>query len=160
MTENDAENPLQIAHESLRDFLDRRERELEREIAALHSQLVPKEAELAEVRRAKVSLGIATATQHHLAADGLSGDGPSLASPKLTVSAYQALTMKELVVKALREHFHNGATTRQLREFFRDGWGREIGRANLSPQLSRLRRDGLINWQHGVWSLVEKEPLK
>ena len=60
-------------------------------------------------------------------------------------SPYANLTMKELVVKALREHFHQGATTRQLLEFFRDAWGREIERTSLSPQLTRLFAAGIIS---------------
>jgi hypothetical protein len=62
----------------------------------------------------------------------------SSGTPLPLLVAYENLTMKELVVKALREHFRDGATAKQLREFFRDGWGRDIARENLSPQLSRL----------------------
>jgi len=40
--------------------------------------------------------------------------------------------------KALSEQFQHGATTKQLVNFFKDAWGRDIERTNLSPQLSRL----------------------
>jgi hypothetical protein len=62
----------------------------------------------------------------------------------LRVLPYAHLTMKQLIIKALSEHFHNGATTRQLLDFFRDAWGRAIERQNLSPQLSRLYQEGVI----------------
>jgi hypothetical protein len=67
---------------------------------------------------------------------------------------YQNLTMKQLVVRALTEHFQNGATAKQLREFFRDAWGREMERHNLSPQLSRLRADEIIELNEGIWRLT------
>ena len=64
--------------------------------------------------------------------------------------------MKQLVEKVLREHFHNGATTRQMLEFFRDGWKRNIERANLSPQITRLVRDGVVKQRDdGRWFLVD-----
>ncbi len=73
-----------------------------------------------------------------------------------STSPYEHLTMKQLVEKVLREHFHNGATTRQMLEFFRDGWKRNIERANLSPQITRLVRDGVIKQRDdGRWFLVD-----
>jgi hypothetical protein len=199
-----------LPDESLRDFLDRRERELADEIATLHGQLVPKEAELAEVRRAKGALGIKLSAQATLHADATVMPAVSVTSPAVTaapspplpseapnpaswqnnsfdvaadlhaqhvrrmsaaavaatatmssgtslpllMSAYQHLTMKELVIKALNEHFRDGATAKQLREFFRDGWGRDIPRENLSPQLSRLYHDNIIGWRQGIWFLL------
>lgn len=69
------------------------------------------------------------------------------------------LTMKQLAVKALEEQFPHGATTRQLIDFFRDAWGREIERTNLSPQLSRLYQEGKIGRIQGLkeWYLVPLE---
>ena len=37
--------------------------------------------------------------------------------------------------KALSEQFQHGATTKQLVNFFKDAWGRDIERTNLSPRL-------------------------
>lgn len=51
------------------------------------------------------------------------------------------MTMKQLVMKALEDHFQDGCTSKQLIVFFRDAWGREVKRANLSPQLYRLVHD-------------------
>jgi hypothetical protein len=77
------------------------------------------------------------------------------------VDPYAALTMKQLVVKALTEHFPQGATTRQLLEFFRDGWNRNIERANLSPQISRLYQEGIIGRADGTheWYLVPESRI-
>ena len=52
--------------------------------------------------------------------------------------------MKQLIVKVLIEHFKDGATARQMIDFFRDAWGRNIERQNLSPQISRLYQEGTI----------------
>jgi hypothetical protein len=184
--------------EPLREYLDRRETELQININALHDQLRPQESELAEIRRAKGALGIpilhlvvshsgasleigsapdrlpsedrtstpseqealqvdatVTVPPFTLTASAVTAGPPQISRPDLRqMSAYQHLTMKQLVMKALNEHFQKGATARQLREFFRDAWGRPIKRANLSPQLSRLLKEGIISLDNGVWSLM------
>jgi hypothetical protein len=139
-------------------------------IAALQVKLIPLESELANVRRAMSAIGIGSGVG--LGAGDLSGlaalggfvpppsspdwlPPPSLLSGILPSSEdalrsffnenpYANLTMKQLVVKALSEHYHNGATTRELLDFFRDAWDRNIKRENLSPQLSRLAAEGII----------------
>jgi hypothetical protein len=77
-------------------------------------------------------------------------------APALPISPYTNLTMKQLVVKALTEHFQNGATSRQMLDFFRDAWGRIIERQNLSPQLTRLYQEGVIGRipSIGGWFLI------
>jgi hypothetical protein len=176
---------------NLRDFLEQRERELLQEIADLHGQLSPKEAELAEVRRAKGSIGMSEAPKGFFGrfmggegvaagldesptvhesylkrgnlAEVIAGLSPPYPLPH-TLLHYQGLTMKQLVVKALAEHFQHGATTRQLLDFFRDAWHRNIERQNLSPQLSRLYQEGVIGRVQGLreWILVpddEQRPM-
>jgi hypothetical protein len=65
--------------------------------------------------------------------------------------------MKQLVVKALAEHFEKGATVNEMIDFFRDAWGRDVTRQSLSPQLSRLLRDGSIAHGDGrKWILPER----
>jgi hypothetical protein len=87
------------------------------------------------------------------AADPFSGHGVVSPSP------YEHLTMKQLITKALMEHFLSGATAKQLREFFRDAWARNIDRASLSPQLSRLRSDKIIDRDGNVWFLIKKHEM-
>lgn len=81
--------------------------------------------------------------------------GTTYQGPVSDDSPYARLTMKDLVRKALREHFKDGATAQQLLDFFRDAWGRHIERHNLSPQLSRLRSDEEIGWKDNVWFLLK-----
>jgi len=173
--------------ETVREFLDRREAELSDEIASLQGQLAPREAELAQIRRAKGALGIpivrdfhadlpvtigrtnpatSSPATHEPVPDPASWQGNSeevaaqvvrqrCASQAIGVEGvprrfadmiyrYEHMTMKELVLKALFQHFSDGASSRQLREFIRDGWGRDIERENLSPQMSRLKTEGSI----------------
>jgi hypothetical protein len=171
---------------SLRDYLEQRERELLDELGPLYSEVKRREAELAEIRRAKVSIGMAgpwrdtglarfdaveglakgitapTALQHPAYLQAASGTvDPLLPSTLLQMaeSPHADLTMKQLVVKALEEHFHNGAPTRAMLEFFRDAWSREIERTNLSPQLSRLYQEGVIGRIRSTrgWFLFKKD---
>ena len=188
----------QQADESLRAFLDRREKQLTEAIAARHSELAPMEAELAEVRRAKGALGIpqvvqlsarsgsiaigggALSADHEVAVqiaterhrqtaavvtgvlnlqeetDGCSFPGEVSFPGEAALSPYDHLTMKQLIMKALTEHFQSGATAKQFREFFRDAWSRNIDRASLSPQLSRLRSDKIIDRKGDIWFLIKE----
>ena len=67
----------------------------------------------------------------------------------------QKLTMKQLVVRTLTEHLKNGATANELLDFFERKWGRKIERTSLSPQLSRLKSDNIIQLQGKTWRLSE-----
>ena len=71
-------------------------------------------------------------------------------------SSYESLTIKQLVLKALYGHFPKGATSRQLREFFRDAWDRHVARESLGPQLSRLRQEGAIKLDGKVWAVTDR----
>jgi hypothetical protein len=194
----------QKPNETVHEFLDRREAELSEEIASLHGQIAPKEAELAQVRRAKGALGIPILRRVHVdwpVNIGTANPAPSPpATPESvpdpaswdnnseqvaaqvvfqrhasqsvaattaaqgfldTICRYEHLTMKQLVLRALFQHFPEGATSRQLREFFRDGWGRDIERENLSPQMSRLKTDGSIEQDAATkkWKLTTQGSL-
>jgi hypothetical protein len=69
--------------------------------------------------------------------------------------------MKQLVRKALSEHFVNGATANELLAHFRDVYGRsDVVRTSLSPQLSRLKQEGDIILRGKRWYLAgENETL-
>jgi hypothetical protein len=199
---------------NLRDFLDRREKELTEQLAERKRRAIPYEAEMAEIRRAKSALGVETpaptlqagvselrryleSRERELrdiideiapvfedfeielaevkkvkAAIGLeptkefrAGDavGQPLAEwesvPGATEIPYQSHTIRELVIRALTSHFPTGATIGDMIQFFRDNWGRTIERQSLSPQLSRLYRDGIIGRLEGThqWYLIREE---
>ena len=66
--------------------------------------------------------------------------------PIMTLSPmpYRSMTLKALIIQAMIDKFPNGATARELIDFFHDAYGRVVSRSVLSPQLSRLANDGGI----------------
>ena len=136
-----------------RDLIKRREQELLRKAVELRDQLTPIERELADIRRAKIALGMdvdrkPTTTLASITAENTVAGGAAY---------FSRLTIKGLAVKALDEHFRGvGATTQELLDFFRDAWGRDdIDRASLSAQLSRLNLDdGAVVRSGTKWLLV------
>lgn len=146
---------------SVRQLLDDMEADLLMRMDPLRRELAIFEGELADVRKAKNALNseggrpVMRLLNGELVrppprADG-SGEGRDLTPP----SPYAKLTMKQLVKKALDEHFTNGATANELLDFFRDAWGRnDIVRTSLSPQLSRLKREGVTTLRGMKWHLA------
>jgi hypothetical protein len=147
---------------TLRKLLEEHEAKLLDRQAELQRALVPVERELADARRALAAIAPDTvferpavggeasrASVEHFARQAVVGRD-------VEQSHYAKMTMKQLVKKALIEHFHNGATANQLLDFFRDAWGRDdILRTSLSPQLSRLKDEGEIRLDGLVWTLIE-----
>lgn len=68
---------------------------------------------------------------------------------------FELRTIKELIVKALDDHFKQGASAVDLIEFIKNAYGRAVERSSLSPQLSRLKQDGWIEQRaDGTWDLT------
>ena len=150
----------------LRSYLERRQKQLETEIEGLRAQVAPLERELFEIRVARAACqkrsteplqqqlfskdeGVTTTAE----AEGLWLQYQQMKADRLS-SPYFKLTIKQLVVKALLEQFTNGATAGQLLELFARGWDRDdVVRTSLSPQLSRLRQDGVIDRRDNIWFL-------
>jgi hypothetical protein len=109
----------------LRAYLESREHELKAAVEELGAGLEELVNELAEIEKVKTTIGTSD-------------------SPEAVGVLYQSLSIGELVIKALKNHFQNGATIGELVAFFREKWGRDVDRPSLSPQLSRLyKRDVL-----------------
>ncbi len=133
-------------------MLDRRDAELRAQIDQLTSAIEPLRIELANVARARAALDeTAAGTEQRVVPPAVEAH----ASP------YASFTIKELVLKALREHFPaSGATAKQLLMIFDVVYGRSIERSSLSPQLSRLQDEGKIVRSRKFWSLpgIETPP--
>lgn len=153
---------------ALRQLLDEFERDILMRMDPVRKELSTLERDLADVRKARNAINsdgepasvTAARMVAHFVADRsprFYGGGPALATPP-PASPYAKLTMKQLVRKALDEHFTNGATASELLDFFRNAWGRnDVVRTSLSPQLSRLKREGIITL-HGIkWRLANPE---
>lgn len=140
------------------DILSEHERALEARLKSLREQTILLERELADVRRARgaISPGYYGPEQAQIPFPAGISESASIQPPISASSPYARATIKELVRKALGEHFVDGATANQLLHFFADAWGRkEIVRTSLSPQLSRLKAAGEIVLHGQRWSLTE-----
>ncbi len=152
----------------IRKLLDSHEAAIANRIRALREELVPLERELFEIGLAKAALERSpkSADQPELFGTRISASSgdysnsdkvrnilvhSSWSAPQ---SPYEKFTIKELVTKALEEHFKEGATAAQLLDFFASAWGRtDIARTSLSPQLSRLRQEGILTREGPTWRL-------
>jgi hypothetical protein len=76
----------------------------------------------------------------------LSGSEKPGASDLINVlhSTYATRTIKELVVQALLDHFTNGASAADIRDFIRSAYGKTIEPSSLRPQLHRLKADNVL----------------
>lgn len=153
---------------SLDQLLDEYERDILMRMDPVRKEMAVLERELADVRKARNAITVdrepASVSAARMVAQLVhqnrlyhfgGGDGQhAQAAP----SPYDKLTMKQLICKALTEHFENGATANELLDFFENAYGRnDIVRTSLSPQLSRLKRVGSIAL-HGVkWRLAKPD---
>lgn len=148
----------------IRTYLSEREQRLKSELAALRARIAPIERELFEIGQAQKAVGnvaaepfqaplFQTGPDEHVddeAADLWKEYKRVLA--ERAANPYFKLTIKDLVLKALREQFQSGATAQDLLEFFESAWGRDdIPRTSLSPQLSRLRTEQKIDRNGSMW---------
>jgi hypothetical protein len=152
--------------ETLYEYLERRERELAARVATIRSDLEVLETELAHVRSARRQIGnIPSFGRTPLSLSDLSSPGLSLddlardAESQVLVSTEPSNppTIKDMILKALWIGFRDvGATPAQLRQFIRDAYGRDIDRTSMSPQISRLRTEGLLKQKGGEdnWRLT------
>ena len=158
----------------MRQMLEEHENAIVAKLKALHDQITPLEQELLDVRMAKKALQpeAQSARQPQLALAGSAtlkvDDAVSATTAEHVVqttdytrSPYARLTIKELVQKALAEHFPRGATANQMLHVFANVWGRgDIVRTSLSPQLSRLKDENRIIREGHVWHLRHTRPLE
>jgi hypothetical protein len=70
---------------------------------------------------------------------------------------YGSMTIKELAIQAMIDHFPAGATTSDIREFVLAGYGRTIEANSLRAQMHRLKADGILSQTGEIWNL---EPRK
>ena len=134
--------------ESLRLLMDRADM-IRVRLEDLRAEARPLEAELEQVKRGiKAMAGLFPPTGV-IASRNAVAHRQRMANPDA-----QELTIKQMVIATLREHLPNGATANELLEAFFRNWGRKEMRTSLSPQLTRLKRDGKIELHGKVWTLA------
>jgi hypothetical protein len=157
--------PFLSERNSLRNYLASRERELTSQIAGLRGQIAPKEQELAEVKLAIAALPPAlpsrvariAAAARDLANTPLALSHAAVANVDLGL--YQrTTTIKEHVVQSLLDHFQEGGSSADIREFIRDAYGRTIEPSSLRPQMHRLKSAGVLAHDPSadIWNLTQK----
>jgi hypothetical protein len=66
-------------------------------------------------------------------------------------------TIKGMVRDLLTSTQPNGLTALQLLDLMKLHWGENVERTSLSPQLTRLKDDGVIFNEHGVWKIKKQD---
>jgi hypothetical protein len=119
---------------TLREFLANRRGEIQAEIKALREEL--REIEVTAIRL----------------------EGGSLPEPNKTrrgSTATGTKTLKEMAVIALEGFSTSGASAQTIIEAIKREFGKDVPRSSMSPQLSRLRSEGLIDLEGSLWRLVQ-----
>jgi hypothetical protein len=126
--------------ETLREFLSRRLQELADAEAPLRAELSKIEQERKELERAARHAGIINSS-------GVEIDGANLNNRR---------TIKEAVLEIL-EKKPNGLTAMDILKELKTKMNMPYARTSLSPQLSRLKRDGKVRQDGVVWSRITVE---
>lgn len=149
-----SETVLDLVFRREGELLQRRD-ELSHELSAIDSEL----ASIVKIREAvepKLGAAESAAAPEPPSPEPEQPSEPEPEPEPVRHSPYFRMTMKELAVKALWDRFREGATAAEFLEYFRTEWGRtDIKRESLSPQLSRLKREGVLGLNGNKWVLTE-----
>jgi hypothetical protein len=158
-----------MTDETLHSFLARRERELAAQISALRGQaeeiqrqIATKTNEQSDIAGVKAGLRL-RGSKSDLDIVGrafesfVGRQATTDAMPAKVAERFAAMTIKELVIQALLDHFPNGGTAAEIRDFIRDAYARVIPPSSLRPQMSRLKADGVLGQEPStdVWNLQD-----
>jgi hypothetical protein len=119
-----------MSDETIRDFIERREMELQRQIGALKAKLAATTAELDELLVVRNNLGEANARREE--------------EEIFAFAMAPGTTIKEMVVQALLDRFPKGATLLDIRDFIHVAYGRDITPSSLRTQMHRLKTDQVL----------------
>lgn len=151
-----------MTNETLRDFVVRREGELRDLLTAARGTVASLEQELAQVEQTKRTLVADPANALDAIPRANSNatvwfESVPAIGQLLTNAAAENMTIKQLVVKALRDRYPAGTTAMDLRDFMRNAYRRTVEPSSLRPQLSRLKADGWIeqNPSNDEWKLTK-----
>lgn len=123
---------------SIRDFIALRRAELLEELAAATESIY---AELFELDAAEAALG-GVHVQHK-------SELPKQLAPE------NKMTIKDMVMSVL--DVVNGADANEILKFIKHRFDVELARTSLSPQLSRLKKEGKIVLRGKRWSVVRND---
>jgi hypothetical protein len=127
------------------EFTRARYATLQKERGDLYRQLRVIQKELEEIERAARASGLQLVKEDTLT--------PQTKKP----TQKRNFTMKEASVEILGKH-PNGLTATEILPELNKLIGSDYARSSLSPQLSRLKKDGVIYDINGIWTLVKEAP--
>jgi hypothetical protein len=134
---------------TLHDFLPLRFAELSQITARLRERLHRAEAEIDQLKVAAKAIGINLEENNERA--------PQKAEIKIAETPIINITMKEAALRILND-FDNGLTASEIVEEMKSRFGMTYPRSSLSPQLSRLKHDGLLQQSGSRWLLSKVSP--
>ncbi|QEN88747.1 hypothetical protein FZC33_21660 [Labrys sp. KNU-23] len=138
--------------ESLNQFIMRRRAELEAAEEALRAQIREIANEREQLRKAAIGAGLAL--ESILDRDEHRETPTKPLSPPRSQKRASEKTIKEAVV-ALLKRYGRGMTALEILPEINAALNVDYPRTSLSPQLSRLKADGIVMREGNVWSLVE-----
>lgn len=138
----------------LQDFIAKRAQEIEelleplrRQDMELQAKIKTYERELSDLRNAAKAIGIVNRLERPLG---------------VTRKASPPRTIKEAAVDVLRD-YPKGLIALDILAKINERFSLSLVRTSLSPQLSRLRQDGELEYHEGIWRLPhqnEEGPAK
>jgi hypothetical protein len=118
---------------SLREFIAGRRDEIKKQIAAL-------KGELRDLDLAEAAIKTGTITVH----------APAVSTPGKP-------TIKEMVLEVLSGRGGLGVEASEIIALISNRFGEEVPRSSLSPQLSRLKEDGLLDLEGRIWKIASSK---
>jgi len=134
-----------MTSESLTAFITRKRQELEKEEAPLKERLAEIQLERSQLTKAAIAAGIEPKPE--------TGSEPKRRGPRPRQG-----TIKDIVVKILSDG-GQGLTAINLLAELNHRNGTTLMRSSLSPQLSRLKDEGLICLTGNYWHLPGQPPI-
>lgn len=144
---------------TLRDFLDNRRSELRKLIDEQQSEVAELELRYKTAKgilaAMSLELGELDLAEKAIASTKSSGDissGPNIRRRVRFKKKFR--TIQDLALAVLAEQ-PNGADALKIIELIKERFGVEVPRTSMSPQLSRLKRQGKIALNNMIWTITD-----
>ncbi|MEQ1956142.1 hypothetical protein [Mesorhizobium sp. CN2-181] len=140
----------------MREYLHARRSELAEEIGTLRLEVMEKEKELAECRSLLASREreMADVDRAASAIQMVNRVQTDIPKPLPDIKATRKGTIKDYVVQVLSDH-PGGLVALDILAKMNERFGTEFERTSLSPQLTRLKNDEIIDRRGMVWHLLD-----
>lgn len=130
--------------ETIRDLTFQRLKVVEQELTARRGEIAALEDEEAQIRTIIKTMGYQMSGRPE-------PEGASTTAP----NSAEGMTIKELATSVLEKH-RDGLSVEAILAEVLQQYGVAVNETSLPPQLSRLKRAGVIYKEDGVWKLAQK----